>query len=143
RASFVTNRQMHLSFSPNGQHIVGAARIIPSPNTVHHVRIWNVKTGLEMRTLCERAGGVNAVAYSPSGHQIATDWGRSIRLRNAESGQLVLTAEHPTTVNGVGYSPNGQEIATAGEDGVVRIWPTTATGRVDRPTLVLVGHQGP
>jgi hypothetical protein len=78
---------------------------------------------------------VNAVAFSPDGHQLATaSADKNARIWNVTNGQECLRVTHkgvrsnarsrPTTVRGrtVAFSPDGHRLATASDDHTARIW---------------------
>jgi WD40 repeat protein len=84
--------------------------------------LWDLAT--RTRLPCPIGGGVLAVAYSPDGRWLATvETDRTVRLRNAETGQLVRPFIGTTTgVVTVAFSPDGRRLATGGLDKTVRIW---------------------
>ena len=76
-----------------------------------------------LRTLTGHTGWVNAVAYSPDGHYLASVSGRKIWVWDAESGKLLHTLEgHAESVRAVAYSPDGRYLASASDDKTVRVW---------------------
>ena len=67
---------------------------------------------------------VESVAYSPDGQLIASgSWDRTIRLWDANTGELLQTLEgHTGWVDSVAYSPDGQTIASGDRDNTIRLW---------------------
>ena len=126
-----------VSFSPDGQTIATGS----DDDTV---RLWDVNTGLHIRSLREHPSGVNSVSFSPDGKIIATgsDIGASrgpgaddpnVRLWDAHTGTLLRKLSHVANVNSVSFSPDGQTIASGGrgnpfapteDDYIVRLWDT-------------------
>jgi WD40 repeat protein len=66
---------------------------------------------------------VNAVAFSPDGHTLASGSSdHTTRLWNIPFG---LLTGHTDTVKGVAFSPDGHTLATGSDDQTVRLWDTT------------------
>src|SRR5262249_54206996 len=67
---------------------------------------------------------VNAVAFSPDGHTLASvgDAPEAVRLWNLETGEERTWQGHTGHVNGLAFSPSAPLLATCGEDGAVRLW---------------------
>jgi WD40 repeat protein len=111
---------------------------------VGEVKVWEVGTGQEVRTLKGHTGGVSSVAFSPDGKRLASACKRSadaqgkplageVRVWDTATGQEVRTLKgHTGAVWSVAFSPDGQRLASAGGDydlqqgrqlpGEVRVW---------------------
>jgi WD40 repeat protein len=83
-----------------------------------------------IQTLEGHSNWVTAVAFSPSGKQIASgsqDW--TIRLWDATTGGLQKTLkDHSFGVRAVAFSPDGKQIVSASGDWTIRLWDTTTGG---------------
>ncbi|KAG8994730.1 hypothetical protein FRB94_009685 [Tulasnella sp. JGI-2019a] len=95
--------------------------------------------------------GVNSVAFSPSGHHVASgSLDGVVRLVDAETGVIVGTLEgHSRVVRSVAFSPEGDQLASGSDDMTVRIWDmqtgaeiATLEGHTDRVTSVTFSPTG-
>lgn len=123
-----------IALSPDGQTLVSAS--------FGTIRIWNVKTGLVVRTLnpVHSKKSVKALAVSPNGEILASGGDdNTIRLWDLKNGRRMLTiTAHSNGVNAIAFSRDGQTIASGSDDKTVRLWNTKTGGRL----LTLSGHGG-
>lgn len=106
-----------VAFSPDG-------RILASASKDKTVKLWNVETGQEIRTLIGHGEWVNAAVFSPDGKTIASaSRDKTIKIWNVESGQLIKTfAAQTDWIPALAFSPDGKTLASAGRDKTVKIW---------------------
>ncbi|KAJ6473411.1 hypothetical protein C8R47DRAFT_719494 [Mycena vitilis] len=125
---------LSVTFSPDGSRLASA-----SQDTT--IRIWNIKTGETDRQLQTHSSYVWCVVFSPDGGRLLSASGgstdnNSIRLWNAQSGEMVWNADSSSS-SVVAFSSNGRYIAAALQsDNVISLWNAT-NGKHDRD---LVGH---
>ena len=120
-----------IAFSPDGQYLLAGTRET-------RVRLWNIRTGLTVRTFDVGTGGVFGVAFSPDGNSIVvgTRDNRAL-LWDVHSGQLIRTfSGHSGAVWAVAFSPDGKLIATGSGDDTARLWDVQSGQTVH----VLQGH---
>ena len=89
------------------------------------VRLWEVSTGKEVRSLAAHVGAVLGVAFSPSGTVIASaGMDRVLKLWTvATGGELCSYLGHRSEVGGVlAYSSDGDWLASGDDDGFVKLW---------------------
>ena len=75
--------------------------------------------------------GVDGLAFSPDGRQLATDDGGTVRLWNPVTGQPIgapIRITLATGMAGTAFSPDGKLLATIDVKGNVRLW-NPATGQ--------------
>lgn len=121
-----------MAFSPDGKYAL-------SGGTDGSIRLWDVSSGAELRTMQGHTGwvGTNAVAFSPDGRFIVSVGGSDglAKLWDISSGTLMRTfkvsddrfaAARRFTVgliNGwVAFTPNGEQIFYMGSDASFRIF---------------------
>jgi WD40 repeat protein len=76
-----------VAFSPDG-------RLLASGSDDQTVKLWDVETGQEVRTLRGHNGGVWSVAFSPDGRLLASGSGDgTVKLWDVATGQEVRTLQ--------------------------------------------------
>ena len=109
-----------VSFSPDGNHIIGAYQV--SSNECN-IKIWNTANGSEVRTLVGHTNSIWSVTYSPNGRQILTaSDDRSIRIWDAGNGQILKVINSEAQFRNAIYSPNGRHIAVSSIDRRNRVY---------------------
>lgn len=101
--------------------------------------LWGASGRAKGRLLGHRAL-LNAVAWSPDGHRVASaSSDHEARVFDAASGETVrVFAGHADDVNAVCWSPDGARIATASFDGTACVFEVATGARL----AVLRGHGG-
>jgi WD40 repeat protein/serine/threonine protein kinase len=94
---------------------------------------------LDLRTFKGHTSVVWGVAYSPDGRRLASaDWGGTVKVWDATTGQELLTLQGLASAVTVAYSPDGRRLAAGGDGGTVKVWDA-ASGQ---ELLTLQGHTG-
>lgn len=116
-----------VAFSPDG-------RIIATGSEDGTVRLWDARSGGELRVLAARDFRVSEVAYSPDGRTIAIAWRArrrmmtmddAVYLYDAVSGRELRKLGMKSSLWGafsVAYSPDGQYIFGGGGDNTSKPW---------------------
>jgi WD40 repeat protein len=103
------------------------------------VRIWDVRSGRQVRVLHAGRAFISAVDFSPKGRVIvAGDSDRTGWILDASTGKVRQTLRgHTGAIYRARFSPDGKFVVTAGADRTARVWDV-ATGR---QLQTLVGAQ--
>ncbi|NOT57750.1 MAG: WD40 repeat domain-containing protein [Deltaproteobacteria bacterium] len=88
------------------------------------IRIWDTKSGQEVRMLVGHRNAVRSVAWSPDGRWLASGSAdNTVKMWEAQSGQeLRMLVSHRNAVTSVAWSPDGRWLASGSADNTVRLW---------------------
>jgi WD40 repeat protein len=116
-----------LAFSPDGK-LLAAAGGLPARNG--EVKLWDISTGSEVRTVTGHTDAIYAVAFSPDGKLIATaGYDKLIKLWDVATGAEVRTLkDHIDAINALVFTPDGRRLVSGASDRTVKVWDT-ATGQ--------------
>jgi WD40 repeat protein len=135
-------------FSPDGRLLASLSAPVDSAWSLHkkpgrELKIWDVATGREIRTVPGPNWRYRSVEFSPDSRHIAVfsaqDLGTedTVLILDARTGREVLALRgHTTIVICVAFSPDGKRIATGSGDLTIRLWDASTGQQV----LTLRGH---
>jgi WD40 repeat protein len=91
----------------------------------YQIKVWEIGTGNEVRTIRNDQFMPNYLASSPDGKHIATPGIlHSAYIVDAEDGRELLGLKgHDGKVHAIAYSPDGRWLVTAGADSTALVWP--------------------
>jgi serine/threonine protein kinase/WD40 repeat protein len=103
------------------------------------VYIHALPSGRELHRWFVGGKGPVTMVFHPSEPRLAVNrwWESNLEIRNADSGKVLATLQHPGQINGFCWRPDGNYLAAGCSDHTVRIWDV----RTQKLHKVLEGHQ--
>jgi WD40 repeat protein len=116
-----TTRAYSVSFDPKGT-------VLASAGWDGTIKLWDVKSGRELRSLVGHAGGIYRAVFSSDGEQIASaSRDGTVKIWNTKTGSNTGTVvAESLSVKSVAWSPDGRFLASSGNDGVVKLWDASS-----------------
>jgi WD40 repeat protein len=115
-----------VAFSPDGRMLASSSGTLAADgvNANNSIKLWDVTSGRELRTLIGHAAWVTAVAFSRDGHLLASASGdQTVKLWEAASGREVRTfGGFAGRVSSVAFSPDSRALAAGAHDGTVKLF---------------------
>lgn len=125
------NSARFIEFSPDG------TLLLTSTTNDRALNLWNVETGVHVRSFSEQSAWLTDAKFSPDGrHIVSTGGDDTVKIWDASTGTVLKTmTEHTRFPTAVDYSPDGQRIVSSSSDASMRVW-NAASGD---PLTVLYG----
>ncbi|MFM6325201.1 MAG: WD40 repeat domain-containing protein [Microcystis panniformis] len=113
----------HEDFVQSVNFITDSKNLVSGSND-NTIRLWNVETGLEIRTLKGHNDFVQSVNFSPDGKTLVSgSYDTTIKLWNVETGQEIRTLKgHDRSVSSVNFSPDGKTLVSGSWDKTIKLW---------------------
>lgn len=109
-----------VAFSPDGQILASGSGSM--------IKLWDLKTGKELRTLKASTHDGDSIAFSPDGKLLATggDDG-AVVFWDVVAGSAVKTLKgHSRSVTSFAFSGDGTRLVTGSFDGTIKLWDVAA-----------------
>ncbi|MEG4123042.1 AAA-like domain-containing protein, partial [Microcoleus sp. Pol14D5] len=106
-----------VAFSRDGKTLASAS----DDNTI---KLWNLQTQTEIKTLTGHSNEVYSVVFSPDGKTLASaSKDKTIKLWNLQTQTEIKTLTgHSNAVYSVAFSPDGLTLASASSDKTIKLW---------------------
>src|SRR5262249_6210086 len=102
----LSSRGVAVAFSPDGRRLAAAG----VPGTV---RVWDMATGQEERTLLASSHAIVSLAFSPDGRRLVGSDARTVLVWDTTTDQSVLSLRDDSDgVRKVTFSPDGRRLAS-------------------------------
>ncbi|MCY3018777.1 MAG: serine/threonine protein kinase [Planctomycetota bacterium] len=112
-----------VAFSPDGKLALSGSRD-------KTLKLWEVKTGRELRTFSGHTSWVKSIAFSPDGKLALSGSGdKTLKLWDVRTGRELRTfSGHTDSITSVAFAPDGALVLSATFDGVLKLMDV-GTGR--------------
>jgi hypothetical protein len=107
------------------------------------IKLWDVATGKEIRTLKDHSDTVYSLSFSPDGKLLSSGAAdRAVKVWDVATGKrLYSLGESTDWVYAVVWSPDGRHLAAGGVDKSIRIWEASPGG--GRVVQSVFAHEEP
>ena len=117
-----------VAFSPDGKILASGSKDFGIEDDF--IKLWDVKTGEEIKTLQGHSRGVTSIDFSPDGEilasggkEIISTGGETIKLWNVKSGnKSEAFGAHFGNVYSIAFNHDGEILASGGEGRSVKLW---------------------
>jgi WD40 repeat protein len=110
------------------------------------IKLWDVASGKELKTLTGHNGAVYDLSFNPAGTILASCGAdRTVKLWDVKTGARLDTFSQSTKeLYAVAFSPDGKHVVAGGADNRIRRWDISPTAKENTNPLVITrfAHEG-
>ena len=116
-----TSSIISVVFSPDG-------KLLASAGVDKTIKIWDVATGQELKTLPAETSFQDSIVFSPDGKFLASGGkDKIIKFWDIVSGQVIKTFEgHTGGINSLVFSPDGKNLFSSSSDKTIKLWEVSS-----------------
>jgi WD40 repeat protein len=128
--------------TPDGQHVISASYD-------RTIKVWDIESGRELRTLGGHDDTVAALAMTPDGQLlISGSWDKTMKIWDWKNGRELRTlARHVLGFNELAVTPDGRRVISGNYHEAVRVWDLASGAelrrfKVPKRGLISLSHCG-
>lgn len=116
---------LSVALAPDGKHLASGGRD-------GSLLYWDTRTGQVICRLPKHPQEIRSVAFTPTGDQIASASGFTVRLHDVRGQEIRRFSGHTGSIKCLAFSLDGKRLLTGGDDKAMRIWETSKGREIQR-----------
>ena len=120
-----------VAYSPDGTQVATASM----DSTI---KLWDARTGAEIKTLRGQGGSVYQVVFSPDGTRIASNSSdRTIRIWDVRTGETTKKLEgHKHYILTIAFNSDGTQLLSASDKTTIRLWDVASGQEISKSEIL-------